>query len=385
MAWLPARGLLVLILAALAACKSPAQPQPPAKPAPVPAAPARAEPPAPAPVRAAPTRPGPAILWATTKLRNIEYVSVRDLAKNFGLKAAWARGDTVMTLSDARAGRFTFEGNQKDFHFDGLRIFLGTPAVLYKDSLWVSQLDVVKIIAPLFRPADHLTLLPAAAPKLIVLDPGHGGIDPGTQNLKTGVNEKTCTLDVALRLRKILELSGWRVLLVRDRDTELSKDKKTDLLMRDEFAIHNKADLFLSIHFNSAPESIAGVETYSLAPQFMHSAGDDTGDDMTKAAFPGNRFDYANLVLGEQLHRAMITGLKAPDRGYKHARQAVLRMLDCPGALVECAYLSNNAEARRVATPEYRQQLAESLAAGVQNYAMALATLRPAPPAPAAK
>ncbi len=384
MARLPARGLLV-ILTLLPACSAPAQPAP-AKPAagkpastppPAPAA-ASTAPAPPEPVRAAPTRPAASILWATTKLRNSEYVSVRDLAKNFGLKLAWAKGETVMTLSDARGVRFTFEGNQKDFHFDGLRVFLGAPAVLHKDSLWVSQLDVIKLVAPLFRPADHLALLPANAPKLIVLDPGHGGIDPGTENKRLGVNEKTFTLDIALRLRKLLEPAGWRVLLIRDKDTELSKDKKSDLLMRDDFANRQKADLFLSIHCNAAPEAISGVETYSLAPQFMHSAGDDQGDDMTKAAFPGNRFDNANLLLGEHLHRAMLAGLKTPDRGYKHARQAVLRLLDCPGALVECAYLSNDAEARRVATPEYRQKIAEALAAGVQNYTTALATLRPA-------
>ncbi len=323
-------------------------------------------------------RPDGPVLWATTKLRNIEYVSVRDLAQNFGLKAAWARGDNVMTLSMAHDVCFTFEGNQKDFIFDGLRVFLGTPALFHKGSLWVSKLDVIKIVAPLFRPASHLAQLPAAAPRLIVIDPGHGGIDPGTQHLKLGLNEKTMTLDVAQRLRKLLELSGWRVLLVRDQDVELSKDKKTDLFMRDEFANRHQADLFLSIHFNAAPESISGVETYSLAPQFMLSAGDEQGDEMTKTAFPGNRHDYANLLLGEQLHRAMIAGLRTPDRGYKHARQAVLRMLNCPGVLVECAYLSNDAEARRVATPEFRQKIAETLADGVQNYSAALAALRAA-------
>ncbi|MBI2497558.1 MAG: N-acetylmuramoyl-L-alanine amidase, partial [Opitutae bacterium] len=358
MARLYARGLLV-ILTLLPACAVPAQPT---------AAATRKTPAlaAPEPVRAVPTRPGAPVLWPTTRLRNREYVSVRDLAKNFGLKVAWARGGTVMTLSDARGSRFTFEGSQKDFIFDGLRVFLGTPAVPHKDSLWVSQLDVVKIVAPLFRPAMHVAAMPADAPKLIVLDPGHGGVDPGTQNQKLGLNEKTFTLDVALRLRKILELGGWRVLLVREKDVELSKDKKTDLLMRNEFANRHKADLFLSIHFNSAPESISGVETYSLAPQFMNSAGDDQGDGMTKVAYPGNRFDYANLLLGEQLHRAMRSGLKTPDRGYKHARPAVLRLLDCPGALVECAYLSNDTEARRVATPAFRQQMAEALADGVQ-------------------
>jgi N-acetylmuramoyl-L-alanine amidase len=237
----------------------------------------------------------------------------------------------------------------------------------------------------LFRPADHVGLLPATQPKLIVIDPGHGGVDPGTQNLKLGVNEKTCALDVALRLAKLLELRGWRTLLVRDKDTELSKDKRADLLMRNELANRNKADLYLSIHFNSAGPAVAGIETYSLAPQYMLSAGDELGDDMTKVAYPGNRLDYANLLLGAQLHRAMIAGLRTPDRGLKHARKAVLRMLDCPGALVECGYLSNEAEARRIATPEFRQQIAESLAAGLQGYAAALAALRPAAVPDAAK
>ena len=392
MARLPAR-CLSLALAGLTACSAPAQqPAPAPKPAPVQAAatPAKADaapaartdnPPAKAdtaPVHAMPVRPAP--LWPFIRLRNTDYVSLRDVAAQFGLKAAWAKPETSLTLSDAHGVRFTFDGSQRDFRFDGLRVFLGAPAVLHKDSLWISKLDVIKVVAPLFRPADHAGQLPAIAPKVIVLDPGHGGIDPGTENRRMGVNEKTFTLDVALRAKKILEMLGWRVLLIREKDTELSKDKKADLLLRDEFANKNKADLFLSIHFNSAPEAITGVETYSMAPQFMLSTGDETGDEMTKVAYPGNRLDFANLLFGEQLHRAMIDTLKTPDRGYKRGRRAVLRMLDCPGALVECAYLSNDAEARRVATPEFREQIAEGIARGVQDYAGVLATLRPASP-----
>ncbi len=393
MARLIARGLS-LALVGLTACSAPAQ-QPAAVPKPArvqsPAPPAKTEP-APAtrpdtppakvePARAAPTRPAP--LWSFIRLRNTDYVPVREVTEGFGLKAAWSKPQLAMTLSDARGVRFIFETNQRDFYFDGLRVFLGDPVLLHKDGLWISKLDVIKIVAPLFRPADHLTQLPATVPKVIVLDPGHGGIDPGTENKRVGVNEKTSTLDVALRVKKILELRGWRVLMIRTEDRELSKDKKADLLLRDEFANKNKADLFLSIHFNSA-ERARGVETYTLPPQFMLTTGDETGDDMTKVAYPGNRFDNANLFLGEQLHRAMIAGLKTPDRGFKRARKAVLRMLDCPGVLVECAFLSNDGEARRVATPEFRQQIAVSLAAGVQNYAEALAALRPAPTAPEA-
>jgi len=380
-----ARGLLGIVVASLTACaaptSTPAQSPAPATKAPAPAPVAATPPPAPpAPVREAPARP--AILWPVTKLQGIDYVDVKEVAKAFSLKAEWTQAAVTVALSDARGVRFTFEASQKDFYFDKLRVFLGAPALRHKDSLWVSKLDVVKIVAPLYRPADHVALLPPAAPKVIVIDPGHGGIDPGTQNEKLKLNEKTFTLDIAQRLEKLLTTRGWKVLLVRDKDTELSKDKKADLLMRSEFANRNKADLYLSIHFNSAGPAVSGVETYSLAPQQMLSAGAEQADEMTRAAFPGNRHDYANLLLGESLHRAMIAGLKGSDRGYKHARQAVLRMLDCPGALVECAYLSNDAEARRVATAEFRQAIAESLATGIQNYAQALVTLRPPPPSP---
>ncbi len=390
MARLLARGLS-LALVGLTACSAPAQ-QPAVAPKPPPvqasAPPARPETapiaraeaittkPEVAPIRPVPSHP--AQLWPFIRLRNTDYVSLRDVAERFGLKAGWAKPELVQTLSDSRGVRFTFDGNQRDFRFDGLRIFLGEPALLHKDSLWVSKLDVIKIVAPLFWPADHASQLPATAPKVIVLDPGHGGIDPGTENRRVGVNEKTFTLDIALRVRKILELQGWRVLLTRENDTPFSKDKKADLLLRDEFANRNKADLFLSIHFNSAPEAITGVETYSMAPQFMLSTGDETGDEMTKVAYPSNRLDFANLLFGEQIHRAMIETLKTPDRGCKRGRRAVLRMLDCPGVLVEGAYLSNDTEARRVATPEFRQQIAEGIARGVQGYAATLATLRPA-------
>ena len=356
---------LILLVTRLAWAEAPA-----AAPSPPPA------PTAAAPIRVAPTRPTK--LWPFTRLLKADYVSVRDIAAQFALKPTWTKSQLAMTLSDARGVRFTFDAGQRDFYFDGVRVFLGVPVLMHKDSLWVSKLDVIKIVAPLFRPTDHLAFLPAVAPRTIVLDAGHGGIDPGAQNLKLGLSEKNFTLDVALRLRKILELRGWHVLLIRTDDHELSKDKKLDLQMRDDLANREKADLFLSIHFNSAPEAITGIETYTMAPQFMFSTGDETGDDMTKVAYPSNRLDYANLLFGEQMHRALLKGLKTPDRGFKRGRRAVLRMLDCPGALVECAYLSNDAEARRVATPEFRQQIAEALTDGVQNYAAILAALRPA-------
>lgn len=367
------------LLVALSSCASAEQaPVAPLVAAPVPAP---ANPP-PAPVRAAPTRPEGPKLWPVTSLRGADYIDVREIARRFGLKAEWAKNGPVMTLGDKKGIRFSFEERQRDFYFDGLRVLLGEAAVQEKNTLWLSKLDVIKTVAPLFRPADHAALLPATLPKLIVIDPGHGGIDPGTENKKLKLNEKSLALDVSLRLKKILESRGWRVLLTRTEDRELSRFKTVDLQMRADFANKQRADLFLSVHFNAADEAVRGIETYALPAQFMLSSGSTKEDDRTKQNYPNNRFDYANLLLGGELHRAMIGSLKASDRGYKRARWGVLLQVECPAVLVECAYLSNDAEARRAATPEYRQQIAEALATGLQNYSATLQTLQPRPAAP---
>ncbi len=335
----------------------------------------------PQPVRAAPTRPTAPVLWPTSRLRSFDCVNLRDFAAHYDLTATWSKPLLTMTLRDAHGVRFTFETNQRDFYFDGLRVFLGEPVIMERDSLWVSKLDLIKVVVPLFRPAEHLAQLPATPPKLIVLDPGHGGSDPGKENRLFGINEKTVTLDVAQRVKKILESRGWQVMLTRTEDTKLASEQVLDLQRRADMANKAGADLFLSIHFNSVEKDsdrVTGVETYTMTPQFMLSTANDKKDEMTDTAFPGNRLDYANLLFGEQMHRAMLAGLKTPDRGFKRGRLVVLRFAECPSALVECAYLSSNGEARRVATPEFRQQIAEAIAGGVQDYAAALAALRSA-------
>jgi len=337
---------------------------------------------APAPVRAAPTRP--AHLWAFTKVDGIEWVKLDDVAAHFSLKGAWEKTGVLLTLSDARGVRLRFEANQRDFYLDGVRVFLGRPVLQHKGALWITRLDVIKTVAPLLGPAEHLAHLPAAPPKVIVLDAGHGGNDPGKQNLRLKLDEKDMTLDVVLRLKKQLELRGYTVRLTREKDERLAPEQRADLDRRAAVSKDARADLFLSIHFNAVEPKdaarVTGTETYVLTPQFQWSSTDNTGDSLTGTAFPANRQDAANVVLGYHLHRAMLAGLKTSDRGFKRGRLRVLLLPECPAALLEAAYLSNDAEAARVGTPEFRQQIAESIADGVQTYAALLAALRPAPP-----
>lgn len=361
-------------LGAFVTCAASAQP-----------APAKSEPSPPsraigAPVRVAPTRP--VHLWPFTKLQGTDWVKMSDIATHYGLKLAWSKPDRERTLSDARGVRFRFEANQRDSYLDGVRVFLGRPVLLHRRELWVTKLDLIKTVAPLLRPEDHLAHLPAAPPKVVVLDAGHGGNDPGKQNFKLKLDEKDMTLDVVLRLRKELELRGYTVRLTREKDERLANEQRADLDRRAAVSKDAKADLFLSIHFNAVDPAVAarvtGTETYVLTPQFQWSSTDNSGDSLTNTAFPANRQDTANVVLGYHLHRAMLAGLKTSDRGFKRGRLRVLLLPDCPAALLEAAYLSNDTEAARVGTPEFRQQIAESIADGVQTYAAALAALRPA-------
>lgn len=376
---LTARGLAVIALFCHAACLAPAQKpaapkaEPPAKPASSPAAPA--------PVRAAPTRP--AQLWPFTKLQGTDYISLRAVADRYGMKLAWTKPDLERTLADARGVRFRFERNQRDSYLDGVRVFLGAPVLQHKNELWVSKADVIKTVGPLLKPEGHRHFLPSAPPKLIVLDAGHGGGDPGKQNFKLKLNEKDLTLDVVLRLKKLLELRGYAVRLTRSEDVKLAPEQRADLERRATVANEAKADLFLSVHFNAVEPKdaarVTGTETYVLTPQFQLSSTDNIGDSLTGIAFPGNRQDTANAVLGFHLHRAMLAGLKTSDRGFKRGRLRVLCFPECPAALLEAAYLSNDTEAARLGTPEFRQQIAEAIANGVHDYAATLAMLQPPP------
>ncbi len=321
-------------------------------------------------------------LWPFKRLDNVDYVDVRAIAERFDLKASWVAADRVMQLADARGRvRLRFEVRKRDFFVDGIRVFMGETTVFNQGSLYVGRVDVIKTIVPLLNPAECASRLPPP-PHLIVLDAGHGGADPGTQNLALHLDEKNLTLDVVLRLKKLLEGRGYRVILTRSDDSKLAPVQRTDLERRDEIANQAKADLFLSVHFNHAGPAVTGTETYVMTPQFQASSG-GVKDAAVDKAFPGNQQDFANIVLGYHLHRSVLAGLDSADRGFKRGRLLVLCFPECPAALVEAAYLSNNAEAGRLATPEFRQRVAQSLADGIEEYSAVLGALHPPPPVPA--
>lgn len=249
---------------------------------------------------------------------------------------------------------------------DGVRVWLGERVTENQGRRYVDVVDRDRTILPLVAPKPE-TVGPV---RLVVLDPGHGGKDSGTRNPGLALEEKTMAVDVVKRLKSILETRGYRVLVTRS----LVRDDFVALPDRPAFANRNKADLFVSVHFNAAglgdlPDS-SGFETYCLTPESQYSTRDRfnrSGLDTSRVQ--GNTLDDANILLAHRIQKRLTYRLEGEDRGVRRARWAVLRDLECPGVLVECGFLSNVAEAKRIATPVYRERIAESLAAGIADYA----------------
>lgn len=254
---------------------------------------------------------------------------------------------------------------------DGIKVVMGDPAVLRTQRprvgpalqrLAIRRSDYDKVLLPLLWGAPP----EARRPTRILLDPGHGGKDPGFQSKALGLDEKNLTLDTARRVAARLRAAGLEVLLTRDRDVFL------DLKDRSAQAARTKSDLFVSIHYNAAAAtSAAGAETFCLTPAGQHSTH-DTGNRGSTAAQPGNRFDALNVRAAYAVQRALVTGLRSTDRGVKRSRFTVLTDLACPGILIEAGFLSNRAEAIRLSQESHRERVAQAIADGILGYAAGL-------------
>ena len=307
---------------------------------------------------------------AAFKLNGNSFIEARSFFARFGLKATWVERGKTMRLQSSVA-RIEIEDNKRDVAMNGLRVLMGEPAVERDGTLYISRIDAEKLFLPLLSPSSVAS--PAApALRVIVIDAGHGGQDTGTQNKTFKLDEKAFTLDVSMRLRTLLIQQGYKVVMTR------TDDRFVELPRRAEIANQAGADLFISIHFNAVAGSptVRGSETYVMTPQFQRSTSSAKREASDNVLNPGNRYDPWTALLGYHIHNQVIDSLRGEDRGFKRARFAVLRLVNSPGVLVEAGYLSNNDEARRIATPAYRASLAEALAQGVRAYALAITTAK---------
>jgi len=217
----------------------------------------------------------------------------------------------------------------------------------------------------------------------IVIDPGHGGHDPGT--VARGLTEASLTLDVALRLEKLLQKElGVEVILTRRTDVYIPLEERTAIANR-----HN-ADLFLSIHANSSRNAAAkGIETYFLSfassPEAEAIAARENATsakemhhlpDLIKAISLNNKLDesrdFANMVQDSLIATLKRTNKDVRSRGVKKAPFVVLIGAAMPSVLAEISFLTNKQELQLVKTAAYKDRIAQALYNAVLRYRKSL-------------
>ncbi len=235
--------------------------------------------------------------------------------------------------------------------------------------LAISFVWFVQLSAP--PPPPTAQQKPAARgeqPLVVVLDPGHGGQDSGA--ICGTVLEKDLTLDVALRAELLLRASGFTTVLTRDDDRYIS------LAERASFGNRPHDSLFVSIHFNDdARPTASGVETYyaqrqSTAPGFF-------------SWLPFlQRAEIAPLTeksesLASFIQAALVERTRAVNRGIKPEQFYVLANVRHPAALVEGGFITNKSDVTKLATADYRQEIASSISDGVHRYREAMRAGKP--------
>ncbi len=214
----------------------------------------------------------------------------------------------------------------------------------------------------------------------IVIDPGHGGKDPGAIG-KSGLMEKDINLKLGLMLKEKLEReAGAKVVMTRDRDVFIPLEERTAIANREE------ADLFISIHVNAAPRrSASGVETYILgisndeeakrvAARENATSTRSVSDlefilnDLIKTAKTNDSARLAGVVQDNMVNRLRASYRNVRSNGIKGAPFYVLIGTKMPAVLVEVSFISNPMEEKRLKDPKYLEGAVDGIADGVLSY-----------------
>ena len=220
--------------------------------------------------------------------------------------------------------------------------------------------------------------------KRIVLDPGHGGTDPGCIG-RSGIYEKTIVLDVCMRIKRMLsEIEGIEVIITRESDIYLPLENRTVI------ANQKQADLFISIHANANPSR----NFYGILTLFLNFS---TDENITRIAARENASSTKNIgdmkeiidkivqnskimeskVLAEKVQSGLVRRLSSKYKSIRSlgARGGPLSVLigsEMPSILVEISHLSNSREEARLKTPQYREEIARGIYNGITSYIQSL-------------
>ena len=296
--------------------------------------------------------------WEIKSFVGRDHVPLEEIAAFYGLGEAASPDSRTRKLKGA--GReLAATLNSREIEINGIKHWLAFPVLEEKGRVYISRMDLGKTLEPAFRPG----LIPDfPAVSTVVLDPGHGGKDTGARSPYE--YEKNFALDVARRVRNELQKSGVRVVLTRNSDSFVE--------LADRAAVANrlKNSIFVSLHFNAADGNQAanGFEIYCVTPRGAPSTAYEQIRTRDMVGENGNEHDIHSFALANAIYHAMHGRMELFDRGVKRARFAVIRLAGVPSVLIEGGFLTNPADARKVASKQWRDNYAAAISRGILEY-----------------
>ena len=300
--------------------------------------------------------------WETRSINGREYVAVNGMKDFYGFTNLRRAGNEVILENKKVLVKLRVGG--QECTMNGVKFVFSYKVEDGNGQAWISRIDLAKLVDPVLRP-NYIGN--AGDFKTVIIDPGHGGKDPGATNgLGTEANYN---LDVANRLKKILTERGYKVLMTRDTNRYLTLQERVDFANR----INDNA-IFISIHHNSGGGAARGLETFTLSPIGVahYGRGLNTSDFQART---GNGHDSANVALATAVHGCVSRrlGKNTFDRGIKRARFSVLTGVKHPSILIECGFMTHQLEARLIHNEAYRNAVANGISEAVAKYRFAVA------------
>jgi len=264
------------------------------------------------------------------------------------------------------------------------QVVLSAPLRRENSTIYVPEDFETKVLAPFGVPISGLSVVESSSRvHVIVIDAGHGGKDRGTM-APNGMDEKEIVLDVAKRLKMLLEDSGIKVILTRDTDDFIPLPERTIIASR------SGADLFVSVHVNSNQDhSVSGFLVYYLDNVTKRGINEEqkrenehiflqslkANDSPVLQGIVADLMDNVKAAQSQKLAKLIVreareeSGVKVRGDGIRLCRFFVVRNTLVPAVLVETGFLSNHTEHNKLMTSLYRQKMAEIIARGVMDYA----------------
>src|SRR6478736_8772864 len=306
---------------------------------------------------------GPAIAiaaaeWQVIKVNGHDYLSVDNISKFYELPAGVVGAGDKMRFETVK-NPLEFVTGSREAMINGARSWLCFPVIEQDGKSLVTRTDVAKTIEPLVRPHRVPNV---GKVQTVVLDPGHGGYDKG-QVSRYGA-EKDFALDVARKLRTILQAKGLKVIMTREGDYFVP------LEVRAKIANSAPNSIFVSVHFNATNDdpNATGFEIFSFTPRGAPSTSDTNVNARSFNMQPGSSVDAQSVALSACIYHSLLGHLPEYDRGIKRARFAVLRLTKVPAVLIEGGFLTERGESKLISNKDWRAKLAGAIGMGIENY-----------------